>query len=115
MPPPYPATATQLAVTHMTVDETTRYLAPLSEMKTSRSTTAWTATETWLVSPPRLASGEGREMDVNGVVDCLGPESCTSAVDGRCEAMGLRVGCQGRQCEMRGGMWWCLRMETWYV
>ncbi|KAK0749967.1 hypothetical protein B0T18DRAFT_389468 [Schizothecium vesticola] len=84
LPPPYPATVTQLAVTHMTVDETTRYLPPLSETKTTRSTTAWTAMETWLVSPPRLASSEEeRELNVGGGVECLGTESCATLADGR--------------------------------
>lgn len=102
----------------MTVDETTRYLAPLSETRSTRSTTAWTATETWLVSP-RLASSSSSEMDVDGVVECPRPGTeeagagCGATGDGRCEAVGLRVGCQGRQCEVRGGMWWCLRMEAW--
>ncbi|KAK1829355.1 hypothetical protein QBC39DRAFT_384236 [Podospora conica] len=104
----YPATTTQLAVTRMTVDETTRFLAPASGMKTTRSTTAWTAEETWVVSP-RLGAPSAGELEVGAQAET----GCAVAREERCEAMGLGVGCQGRQCEVRGGWWWCLRMEGW--
>lgn len=107
----YPGTVVQVVVSHVRREDRMTY----SGGGSSTSTTAWVATvpETWVVSKPT-----GRPVLRGGVPRC---EESDSGGDGtcevtkgnkRCDAAGLKTGCQG-QCvrHEEEGEWWCYMMR----
>ncbi|KAK3937156.1 hypothetical protein QBC46DRAFT_344895 [Diplogelasinospora grovesii] len=145
----FPTTVTEVVISHVTWEGRTTY----SNGETSTSVTSFVVTnpETWVVSQPRetdlpagvgadeLPCGDCPSTSSSGTTSTLSSSGSSGSgsvlgsgtetgvgevqVDVRCEALGLRTGCQG-QCASRYGngengggeggeesLWWCYQMH----
>jgi len=104
-----PATVVETVISRITFEFRTTYAPELTALRptTSYSSVAITVPHTWVVSPAR-PSHLARAASVPCGACATGANATTA---GRCDAQGLRTGCQ-RQCEQRDGAWWCYRIYT---